>query len=345
MLLPPALLLALAPACWDPLPNDTEADFLATTTRLETADGATIALHHHPAAGPPVLLVHGISSNHRFFDLDPKHNLADWLCAHGHDVWMLDLRGHGDAVYGDHGRQFDGWTVDDYGEYDVDTAIKHIRSVTGAARVDYIGHSMGGMVGAIYAVRHGTASLGAMVVLGSPAAFSMKDPLVGLAQAGMAMGGASLLWVDTPAFGSIAADLGGVVPGHLQERLYNPENYDAATVDEMLRAVASPLARKEMQHFGRMLKDERFESWDRKIDYRAALSGVHIPVLAIGSSHDQVVPAARVQAFSEAVGGKHAFFLASDGGVAHAYGHLDYALADNAPTEVFPRIEEWLAER
>jgi threonine dehydrogenase-like Zn-dependent dehydrogenase len=56
---------------------------LATTTRVDTADGATIALHHHPAAGPPVILVHGISSNHHFWDLDAEHSFAEWLAVRG----------------------------------------------------------------------------------------------------------------------------------------------------------------------------------------------------------------------------------------------------------------------
>ncbi|MSP54820.1 MAG: alpha/beta hydrolase [Myxococcales bacterium] len=339
------MVLMLLLGCWDPMPAAPDSYFTSTSSRLKTADGATIALHHHPAPGPPVLLVHGISSNHHYFDLDGSHNLASWLARRGHDVWMLDLRGHGDAVYGDHGRQIAGWTIDDYGLYDVDAAIQQIRSVTGAERVDYVGHSMGGMVGAIYAVRHGVDRLGAMVVLGSPASFSRSDPLAGVVELGMAVGGASLLWVESPAFGAIAADLKGAVPLHLQEKLYNPANYEPATIDAMLRTIASPLARKEMQHFGRMLKDEAFESWDRAIDYRTALGSIDLPVLAIGSSHDEVVPAASVRAFADAVGGKHAFFLASDGGVEHGYGHLDYALAENAPTEIFPMIDRWLGER
>lgn len=338
------LLLTLL-ACWDPLPSGAEPAYTATTTRLQTADGATIALHHHPADGPPVLLVHGISSNHHYFDLDTTHNLAEWLATHGHDVWMLDLRGHGDALYGERGRQFAGWTLDDYGEYDVDTAIRYVQTLTGAPRVDYIGHSMGGMVGAIYAVRHGEGSLGAMVVLGSPAAFSLTDPLFGLAQLGMAAGGGSLLWVETPAFAGMAADLKGAVPFRLHEKLYNPANYTPATVDAMLRQIVSPLARTEMAHFGRMLKDQRFESWDRSVDYHAELAKVKIPVLAVGSTRDAIVPAARVQAFADAMGGEHEFFLASDGNVANPYGHLDYTLAEAAPEEIFPMVEAWLGRR
>ncbi len=339
------MVLALLAACWDPLPTGEETAFTATTQRLTTSDGATIALHHHPGKGPPVLLVHGISSNHRYFDLDEGHNLADWLTARGHDVWMLDLRGHGDALYGDQRRQFNGWTVDDYGEFDVHLAISHIRQVTGAEKVDYIGHSMGGMVLAVYAAHHGDDALGAVVVLGSPAAFSKKDPLVGLAAAAMAAGGVSLLWFETPAFGAMAADLKGAVPFRLQEKLYNPANYTRETIDAMLRQIVSPIGRTEMQHFGRMLRDERFQSWDRKIDYFGELKHMKAPLLAIGSDHDEVVPAARVQAFSSAVGGESKYFLASPPNVKHSYGHLDYTLAEGAVTEIFPMVEAWLGRR
>ena len=55
---------------------------LASSVKVVTEDGATIALHHHPGRGAPVIAVHGIASNHHFWDLDPQHSLAKWLVDH-----------------------------------------------------------------------------------------------------------------------------------------------------------------------------------------------------------------------------------------------------------------------
>ena len=60
---------------------------------VPTEDGAAVHLHRHAADGPPVLLVHGISSNSNFMDLGPDRSLALHLQALGFDAWSLDLRG------------------------------------------------------------------------------------------------------------------------------------------------------------------------------------------------------------------------------------------------------------
>ncbi|RME21832.1 MAG: alpha/beta hydrolase, partial [Deltaproteobacteria bacterium] len=142
-------------------------------------------LRRYPAAGPPVLLVHGISSNHRTWDLGPQRSLARALQARGYDAWLLDLRGHGLAERDPAGRrQRNGWTMDDYGRYDLPAAIDHVRSVSGFDRVGYVGHSMGGMVAAIYNALVGDDALAALVVVGSPVDFADPDPLVTLASRG-----------------------------------------------------------------------------------------------------------------------------------------------------------------
>lgn len=317
---------------------------LATSQRVGTADGAAIALHHHPADGPPVLLVHGIASNHHFWDLDEEHSFAGWLQARGWDTWLLDLRGHGDALYDrDGNRQFSGWTIDDYGRHDVAAAIDHVRACTGYAQVAYVGHSMGGMVGGIYAVSGGEAALASLVVVGSPAAFDLDDPLHRFARTALAGGGAALWWVETPVFAAAAADLGGAVPGRLHERLYNPENLEPATVDRMLRTVTSPLSRQEMAHLARMLREERFVSADGTVDYAEGLTHLRVPTLAIGGAHDEVVPAERVRVWVERVAGEREWWLAgTEGGAASDYGHLDLGLGERADEEVYPRILGWI---
>ncbi len=318
---------------------------LATTTRVDTADGATIALHHHPAVGPPVILVHGISSNHHFWDLDAEHSLADWLAARGHDAWLLDLRGHGDAtVHRDGTPQLSGWRVDDYGRFDLAAAVDHVRACTGYDQVAFVGHSMGGMVGAIYAATGGADALSAVVFVGSPGTFSKDEPLMGLAAAGFAAGGTLLASIDSAPFGAMAADFSeGPLRITIQERLYNPANFEPATIDRMLRSIVSPMSRGEMAHFSRMIRDERFRSWDRSVDYLDALADVTVPALLVVGMADRIAPPAWVEAYAPAFGGPVSVFHAgTESGLVADYGHLDLGLGERAPTEIFPRIDAWL---
>ncbi|MDP2315022.1 MAG: alpha/beta hydrolase [Pseudomonadota bacterium] len=318
---------------------------LARTTRVATKDGATIALHHHPASGPPVVLVHGISSNHHFWDLDAEHSFADWLAARGHDVWLLDLRGHGDATVDRRGQpQLSGWRVDDYGRYDVAAAVDHVRGCTGYDQVAYVGHSMGGMVGSIYAATGGAGNLSAMVLVGSPGTFSKTAPMMGLARTGLAAGGLALVSLDSAPLGAVAADLNrGPLKVRIQERLYNPENFVPETIDRMLRSIVSPMSRGEMAHFARMIQDERFQSWDRSIGYLDALRDVKVPAYVVVGMGDRVAAPEWVEAYATAFGGPVELFRAGKvSGLVADYGHLDLGLGERAATEIFPRIDAWL---
>ncbi|MBM4389543.1 MAG: alpha/beta fold hydrolase [Deltaproteobacteria bacterium] len=310
---------------------------LATNTWLETADGAAIALHHHPGRGPAVLLVHGIASNHRFWDLDSQHSLARWLVDRGYDAWLLDLRGHGLARRDADGTpQLSGWTVDDYGRHDVAAAVQHIQEVTGRHRLAYVGHSMGGMVGGIYAALGGAENLSAMVLVGSPGTFERDAPLVGLAAAGFKAGGATLWWFETPLAADVAAALGPLTPGRLQERIYNTENLSGETERKLLGAIVSPMFREEMQQLGRMIDNERFESADGQRDWLAELGGVTVPTLGIAGSRDEIGRPEWVRAFVQAMGGPSSFTLVP------GYGHVDLGLGERAGDDVFPHIGAWL---
>ncbi|MFN7144043.1 MAG: alpha/beta hydrolase [Myxococcota bacterium] len=337
--------LLLVLACWDDAPRAADHCTLAKTVKVRTEDGATVALHHHPASGPPVLMVHGISSNHHFFDLDAEHSMADWLADRGHDVWLLDLRGHGDAATHKDGRpQLSGWRVDDYGRYDVHAAVDHVRACTGYDTVGYVGHSMGGMVGAIYVATHGDDALSSLTFLGSPGTFTKNVPLTKLAGSAFAAGGAATVFFDTAILAATAADFSeGPLRVRLQERLYNPENFEPATIARMLRTIVSPLSRGEMAHFARMIRAERFQSWDGTIGYLDALAEVDVPAFLVVGTGDRVVAPAWVEAYGPAFGGPVEVFRAgTESGLVADYGHLDLALGERAGTEIFPRVEAWL---
>ena len=73
--------------------------------RLTTPDGVGLALHRIRAyrdGRPAVLLVHGAFTNHRCWlhsadGTQPSGGLAHFLGAAGLDVWLADLRHHGDS--------------------------------------------------------------------------------------------------------------------------------------------------------------------------------------------------------------------------------------------------------
>jgi pimeloyl-ACP methyl ester carboxylesterase len=116
--------------------------FVSQSLRLHYADWGN-------AGAPPLLLVHGGRDHCRSWD-----GIARALAPHFH-VIAPDLRGHGDSDWTKGG----SYALTEY-VYDLSRLTRHV----GAQQVAIVGHSMGGMVGLIYA---GTfpAEVSALVVL------------------------------------------------------------------------------------------------------------------------------------------------------------------------------------
>jgi len=310
--------------------------------RVDTEDGASVVLHRHPHDGPPVLVVHGISTHHGFWDLTPERSLARALTAAGFDAWLLDLRGHGLAETDANGRpQKVGWTVDDYGRYDLPAAIAHVRAQTGAETVGYVGHSMGGMVAAVYQAMHGDDALNALVVVGSPMDFAGADPLLELARVGMGFGGV-VPRVPSELAGRVAAQLPRLVT--IDSILYQPDNVDEATRLALYTRGASPLTRGELKQFGQAVDQGRFASMDGEIDYLEALERLRVPLLVIAGRADHIAPVDRVRPYYEAAGSAEKRFVVAGRaeGFSHDYGHCDLGMGNTAPTETFPLVIDWL---
>ncbi len=312
--------------------------------RVSTPDGAEIALHRSGGAGPPVVLVHGVSSNHRFWDLGPGASLADHLVEAGYDVWNLDLRGHGDALKLASGkRQRPDWDLDDYGQGDLPAAFAHVRRVTGAERVHYVGHSMGGMVLAIYLASEGDAALASAVVVGSPLDFRDPDLLVKLLLGGGHLA-APFRRLPTPMGAKGLALFRRELPLQLDAMLHNPENFDRRVEGQMLHAVVSPMTRGEVRQLTAMSEDPELRSSDGARAWRHDLAGVEVPMLFVAGRADRVATPERVLADHDAVGSSEKAFvvLSAANGFSGDYGHLDPCCAREAAVEVFPMIAHWL---
>jgi pimeloyl-ACP methyl ester carboxylesterase len=320
---------------------------LAQKHTVNTDDGAAIVLNRRQADGPPVIIVHGISSNHHCWDLTPERSLAVYLQEQGFDAWLLDLRCHGDATLDATGkRQWAGWSIDHYGRHDVPAAVDYVLQKTGSERVGYVGHSLGGMVGAIYAGTHPGANdkLSALIAVGSPMDFSDPDPVVW-----SALTTAGFTWIPV-----IPSDLGGKVAALLdgethtavdrwaQDLLFTDIQQDL--IGEMYSRVASPLTRGELKQLSLVTREGVFVDAEGEVDYVEALTNVQVPTLVISGRGDQIAPVDRVYAYYASTGAEQKRFVVAGKaqGFAADYGHLDLPLGDHAREEIYPLIRDWL---
>ena len=125
---------------------------------LELPSGRLRAHRHGPEGGALTLCVHGLSANSRSFDY-----LGAALAGEGRTLVALDLRGRGwSAVTG----------VGTYGWRNHAKDVLDAATALGAARFDYIGHSMGAYIG-MEVARMAPARVGRLVLID---AVGMPEP-------------------------------------------------------------------------------------------------------------------------------------------------------------------------
>ena len=312
---------------------------LAQQHLVPTEDGAAIHLHRHPADGPPVLVLHGISANHRCWDLTEDRSIATALNAAGFDAWLLDLRGHGLAHVDTEGsEQRSGWSIADYARYDMPAAIDFIRQRTGHEQLGFVGHSMGGMVLTIYNHIHGDDAFSALVLVASPVDFGSPDPLINLAEHAISPGTIPRR-IPTPMLGRVVPN-----PNHMplkfDDMLWTDDNMSEEAERQLMRTVTSPISRQELIELRQALRTGHLPA-------TTSLPQLEAPLLVIAGRGDQIAPADRVRPlFEQAGSSEKAWFLAGRvSGLQHDYGHLDLVIGDAAAAEIYPRIVDWFDGR
>ena len=119
-------------------------------TRVDN-HGASLAVRRWEGAGPPLLLIHGISSSERGFEpIIPQ--LAEYF-----SPITYDLRGHGDSDKPEHGYLYDEYISD----------LDAILTAMGLERPLILGHSLGGLIALWWAARYPNRAA-AMVIEDSP---------------------------------------------------------------------------------------------------------------------------------------------------------------------------------
>jgi alpha-beta hydrolase superfamily lysophospholipase len=143
-----------------------------STRRFPATDGVQLALHRLRAfrdRRPALLLVHGAFTSHRFWLHAPDGKgggLAHFLGAAGFDVWLADLRHHGDSAR--EPRPL-AWTFEDWVLRDAPAFVARVHEETDGAPLAWLGHSAGGAAGLCWLTRVAAAApLGAIVTFGTP---------------------------------------------------------------------------------------------------------------------------------------------------------------------------------
>lgn len=308
---------------------------------VRTADGWKLALHRYrpsqPRNAPPVVLCPGLGANRLVFDLGPEKSFARWLQGRGFDVWVLELRGHGQSdSFGWRTGRMLSWTVDDYLLRDVPAAIEHVCGQTGAKEVDWIGHSMGGVLGYCMLQTEQAARMRRTAIVGSSlnyyghgSGFDSWKKYLGWARKlpGLPMGPLLTFIAPIATRFDNPADLFNVWP----------PNVDGELNRRMLARGFDWLSNGVLLQLETAIEEPGFRSLDRTVNYFEGVAKISKPVLVMGGDQDRQCPVGAKQKTFERLGAGVGRLKIYEG-----YGHCDLFMGKRVEEEVFPELLGWL---
>jgi pimeloyl-ACP methyl ester carboxylesterase len=307
----------------------------------------------------PVILCHGLGLNATFWTLTDNH-LPFQLTANGYDVFVFDLRGSGENAppgWRDRFNRFARqtpllelgereWNIDDLVMQDVPAILDYVAQETGQDRVNWVGHSLGGM---------------------------MMFPYLELSQhperiANFVGMGATIIQANTPQTRMLRATKGlrgllNVVstgrigrplmyfrfPGleNIDRFYYTSENVDKETISRFYGYTLEDPGPGALKQLAPYLRSGHLLSAFGEVDYSAHLGDVVAPTLMIASDSDLISDVPSTELTFEQLGSpdKTLVRLGKRHGNVAEYGHCDLVWSRHAPDEVFPIIIQWLDAR
>jgi len=330
----------------------------------ETADGWRLGVRHlRPArydpGKDPVVLCHGLGLNGTFWTLTDD-NLARQLVDRGYEVFIVDMRGSGASHrIGTVGWVNSGlrqtflreiassdWTMDDEARFDVPAILEHVGRTTGHARVNWVGHSLGGMLMFPFLERSPMAPrIANFVAMGSPACVA-RAPQTKMLNANRNL--RKLL--SALSTGRAARPLSVARPSilaHVDKFYYTAANVDRATIDRFYGFTLEDPGPGALKQLDAYLEHGHLVSADRKVDYFENLDLVTTPILMVAGEGDVLADIDSTQRTFDRIASADktlARYGRRDGHRAD-YGHCDLVWSRHAPKEIFPDVIDWLDAR
>ena len=239
------------------------------------------------------------------------------------------------------------WTVDEIVRYDVPAVLEYVKAATGSDRVNWVGHSLGGMLMFPYLEL-------------SPEPWPRGEP-----RRRWARRSRSTRPRNPTCFGPTGASESSrrfVSPGRLGRPLmfarfpgldridqfyYTSVNVDKTTVSRFYGYTLEDTGRSALKQLDPYLEFGHFVSADRRIDYPARLGEVTVPTLMIAGDGDVMSDVPSTELTFQALGSpdKHLMRFGKAEGHYADYGHCDLVWSRYAPNEIFPALIDWLDAR
>jgi pimeloyl-ACP methyl ester carboxylesterase len=326
-----------------------------------TEDGWRLGVRHYRPRDPdpgklPVILCHGLGLNATFWTIT-DHHLPSLLMARGYDVFVFDIRGSGENAK--LGRQHrinralrqtflreygeSDWTVDDLVRYDVPAILDYVQCETGQERVNWIGHSLGGMLMFPYLELDPRADRIANLVGMASTIIQAETPQTDMLRANRGLRLLSL--VASP--GRLGRPLTYVrFPGmdQIDRFYYSNANVDWRTISRFYGYALEDTGPGALRQLDPYLEFGHMLSADRSIDYAAHLGAIATPTLLIAGESDIMsdVPSTKLTFAGLGSADKTLLTFGKSQGHVADYGHCDLVWSRHAPHEVFPPLIDWL---
>ncbi len=311
---------------------------------VTTDDGWTlrVAIRRAPVRRfeTPVVLAHGLANNLHFFEA--PGSLARFLSTAGFDCYSVEFRG----AAGPLSLEACDVSFDDHVRFDSPTLVRFVLQHSQQTQVHWVGHSLGGLIGAAYAgsTNAGASTLKTLTTIGSPVFLQLPPHTRWLLRLGIRLAVAGSLpahWLTRAAapfafltvpFKNLSTNLDNISPSLRQ--------YASANA-------FAPIWRGVLKQLSHWLTVQRFCSNDGSIDYRQELAALKLSMLVISGTVDGLcLPSAALAHYQQL---SSADKLLLSFGKAHGqqqdYGHGDLCLGQHAPSDVFVPLLTWLEAR
>jgi lysosomal acid lipase/cholesteryl ester hydrolase len=329
-----------------------------------TADGWKLGVRHlrPPCPDPskmPVVLCHGMGLNGTFWTITDDH-MPSQLLARGYEVFIFDFRGSGESArlgpvgavnaflrqtpFLEVGEKH--WCVDEIVQYDVPAILAYVKNQTGHDRVNWVGHSLGGMLMFPFLeLSPESWRIANFVAMGSTIIIT-PTPQTGMLQANRKLRGLSSI-ASPGRLGRPLTFMKVKALAQIDQLYYTESNVDRRTVSRFYGYTLEDMGKAALKQLDPYLEFGHFVSADRSIDYADRLRDVTTPIVMVAGDGDVMSDVASTELTFEALGSPDKSmtrFGRLEGHIAD-YGHCDLVWSRHAPIEVFPTLIDWLDQR